>query len=107
MNRLYDQMWCYYNFFQPVMHLEEKICEGNQVKRRWDQAQTPLERLLLTGIVPQEKDQPLQDLYQRTNPYLLRKRIYQQLDQIWQQSAEQTVAPMERAMDASIARSIG
>jgi hypothetical protein len=89
------------------MHLEEKICEGNQVKRRWDQAQTPLERLLLTGIVPQEKDQPLQDLYQRTNPYLLRKRIYQQLDQIWQQSAEQTVAPMERAMDASIARSIG
>ena len=30
------------NLFQPVMHLTEKIVEGDKVRRKWDQAQTPL-----------------------------------------------------------------
>ena len=41
-NALYEQMWLYYNLFQPVMHLTEKIVEGDKVRRKWDEAKTPL-----------------------------------------------------------------
>ena len=43
----------YYNFFQPVMRLAEKSIvqkEGkkNHIKRKYDQAQTPFDRLCAT-----------------------------------------------------------
>ena len=41
LNTLYDQMWVYYNLFQPVLHLTEKVLVGRRVRRRWDLAQTP------------------------------------------------------------------
>jgi hypothetical protein len=40
MNALYERLWLYYNFFQPVLHLAEKQMTGDRVKRRWDEAQT-------------------------------------------------------------------
>lgn len=55
LNNLYDKMWLYYNFFQPVMRLVEKtvISESGtwQVKRRFDKPQTPFERLCATGAL--------------------------------------------------------
>jgi hypothetical protein len=41
LNHLYDQMWLYYNFFQPVMRLQEKIALPSQgrrprIRRRFD-----------------------------------------------------------------------
>jgi len=29
MNVLYDKMWLYDHFFQPVMHLQEKVWQGS------------------------------------------------------------------------------
>jgi len=49
MNALYEQMWIYYNLFQPAMHLSEKTVVGDKVRRKWDQACTPFERLKATG----------------------------------------------------------
>ena len=46
LNALYEDMWLYYNLFQPVLHLVEKISRGDKVRRKWDAAQTPYERLL-------------------------------------------------------------
>jgi hypothetical protein len=43
MNALYDKMWLYYNFFQPVMHLQEKICQDDHVVRHWALRRTKLE----------------------------------------------------------------
>ncbi len=56
LNQLYDMMWLYYNFFQPAMRLTEKIVVAtsdgtSRVKRRYDQAQTPLDRLYDTSAV--------------------------------------------------------
>ncbi len=108
MNRLYDQMWNYYNLFQPVMHLKEKRFEHDQVKRRWDEARTPFERLIQTQVLQEEHAQRLQDLYERTNPYLLRKRIYRQLEQMWPISAQpQRSAAPEQAAVATAACSGG
>ena len=33
LNALYDQMWVYYNLFQPVLHLVEKTHDGTRVRR--------------------------------------------------------------------------
>lgn len=86
MNALYEQMWVYYNLFQPVMHLIEKTVVDDKVRRKWDQAQTPFERLKATGKLSAERQQQLQTLYEQTNPWQLREEIYQQLAQLWQQS---------------------
>jgi hypothetical protein len=84
MNTLYEKMWLYYNFFQPVMHLQEKICQQDHVVRHWDQAQTPYERLLATGTLSHDQQAHLQALYERTNPMVLRKQIYRQLAALWE-----------------------
>ena len=82
-NALYERMWLYYNLFQPVMHLSEKIVEGDTVRRKWDEAQTPYQRLLVTGVLSQEQQERLQALYEQTNPLLLREEIYTDLAALW------------------------
>jgi hypothetical protein len=86
MNALYEQMWVYYNLFQPVMHLIGKTVVDDKVRRKWDQAQTPFERLKATGKLSAERQQQLQTLYEQTNPWQLREEMYQQLAQLWEQS---------------------
>ena len=83
-NALYERMWLYYNLFQPVMHLCEKVVEGDKVRRKWDQAQTPYQRLLASGVLSQEQQQRLQALYEQTNPLQLRNEIYAGLAALWE-----------------------
>jgi len=84
MNALYDKLWLYYNFFQPVMHLQEKICQQDHVVRHWDQAQTPYQRLVATGMLESSQQARLQALYQQTTPMALRKAIYRLLATLWE-----------------------
>jgi hypothetical protein len=88
-NALYERMWLYYNLFQPVMHLCEKTVDGDKVCRKWDQAQTPYQRLLATGVLSQEQQQRLQTLYEQTNPLLLRDEISAGLDALWETAVVQ------------------
>ncbi|MFL5663804.1 MAG: integrase, partial [Ktedonobacteraceae bacterium] len=88
-NALYERMWVYYNLFQPVMHLSEKIVEGDKVRRKWDEAQTPYQRLLATGVLSQEQQERLQTLYEQTNPLLLREEIYTGLTVLWEAALAQ------------------
>jgi hypothetical protein len=82
-NALYDKMRIYYNLFQPVMHLCEKTMEGDQVRRTWDEAQTPYQRLLSTGVLSPEQQAYWQALYEQTNPLVLREEIYAGLAVLW------------------------
>jgi hypothetical protein len=86
-NRLYDMMWLYYNLFQPVMRLAEKTWsreEGqpSRVKRRFDKAATPFDRLCATKAIPQKRKEQLQLLRDQTNPRLLRREINKLIDHI-------------------------
>lgn len=85
MNVLYEQMWLYYNLFQPVLHLVEKQVQADGVVRKWDQAQTPYQRVLATGKVSPERQAHLQALYEQTNPIRLRQDIYRGLAALWDQ----------------------
>lgn len=40
------------NCFQPSLKLQAKVPKGEQVRRVYDAAQTPLQRLLTSGVLP-------------------------------------------------------
>ena len=87
-NQLYDKMWLYYNFFQPVMRLTEKTSihqEGqpSRIKRRHDQAATPFDRLCATKAIPKDRREQLETLRDHTNPRQLRQEIYDLIDYIF------------------------
>jgi hypothetical protein len=84
LNALYDQMWVYYNLFQPVLHLVGKEVVDGKLHRQWDQAQTPYQRLLASGILSSEQRSRLAALYAETNPRQLRAAIYQAVERLWQ-----------------------
>ncbi len=94
LNTLYEQMWLYYNLFQPVLHLCEKQVVGDTVRRKWDAAKTPYERLLASGVLGSEQQAHLQQLYAQTNPLQLREALYRQLEAIWQSA---TTSPSSAA----------
>jgi hypothetical protein len=87
-NTLYDKMWIYYNLFQPVMHTVEKVVtptngQQTRVKRRYDQAQTPFDRLCATSAISPSRREELERLRDQTNPRRLRLEIYDCLDDIF------------------------
>jgi hypothetical protein len=88
LNELYAQMWVYYNLFQPVLHLAAKTLvlsadDRPHVKRRYDVAQPPFDRLCATTALSPEQRTKLARLRDTTNPRRLRQDIYDRLDRLW------------------------
>lgn len=90
-NQLYEKMWLYYNFFQPVMRLVEKTTspsppaqgQPSRIRRRFDRARTPLHRLGETDALSEQQKQQLRALHDQTNPRQLHREIHQLLDEIF------------------------
>jgi hypothetical protein len=86
LNQVYDRMWLYYNFFQPVLRLAEKRLTGTgaaqTIQRRFDRPQTPFERVCATAVLEPKRQAAFEQLRQRTNPRQLRQDIYDLLDQL-------------------------
>lgn len=82
LNELYDKMWMYYNLFQPVMHLNEKVTRGTRLTRRWDSAKTPFSRLLATAVLSEEGQEVLEGQLAGTNPRQLRQTIHNGLREL-------------------------
>jgi hypothetical protein len=89
LNRLYDRMGLYYNLFQPVMRLQQKVStlqpngQARRTKRRFDQARTPFDRLCDTDAITEEHKELLADLRRQLNPRQLRREIYDLLEQLF------------------------
>jgi len=86
-NTLYDKLWLYNNFFQPVMHLVEKnvvVDDKGQthIQRRHDQPRTPFERLCATDALSTKLREQLEALRDQTNPRQLRQEIYDLIEYI-------------------------
>ncbi len=79
LNTLYDQLWVYYNLFQPVMHMIGKEIVAGKLHRKHDRARTPYQRLLDSGILSQTQKARLDALYASINPRQLRSEIYDAL----------------------------
>jgi transposase InsO family protein len=88
MNEIYEEMWLYYNFFQPVMRLADKVVVSEngrtmRVKRVFDDARTAFDRLCATDAIPPDQRATLKAWRQEINPRALRRKIYAAIQQLF------------------------
>jgi hypothetical protein len=72
---LYRTLRLHVNFFQPSLKLVSKERHGARVKKTYDTARTPYQRLLESGILTKQRRRALEDLYQSLNPMELLRKI--------------------------------
>ena len=77
---LYLALRLHVNCFQPSMKLQSKQWDGKKVRCVYDSAKTPLQRLLLSGILPTKKQQELLKVAHALDPI----HLFQQLEQLQQ-----------------------
>lgn len=80
LTELYRALRLYINCFQPSMKLLSKQRDGKKVRRVYDAGKTPLQRLLLSGVLPAQKQQELIEVAHALNPI----RLFHQLEQLQQ-----------------------
>ena len=83
LERIYQLVRCYVNFFQPVMQLKHKSRHGAKVHKVYDSARTPYQRVLESGVLTPEHQDVMAQQYQRLNPVKLLAQINQALEHLW------------------------
>lgn len=95
LNQIYDKMWFYYNFFQPVMRLAEKQeliqNDKRRIKRVYDTPQTPYQRLKASCILSDCHNVVtyFDALIASTNPRSLRKEIYELRNELFRSPSKE------------------
>jgi hypothetical protein len=80
---VYADLRLYVNFFQPVLKLVLKDRQGSKVHKRYDEAKTPHQRVMLSPDVSAKDKLRLQHLYLELNPAGLRRQIDANLRRLW------------------------
>lgn len=80
---LYEAVADFRNFFQPAMKLKEKVREGGKVRRVYEPARTPYQRVLELGELKPTQRRALEQRYQSLNPVQLHRRIEQLRTQLF------------------------
>ena len=79
---IYTLLRLYINFFQPVSKLVRKSRHGAKVYKLYDTAQTPYQRLIRSGVLTEDKQHELADMYGALNPLTLLKEIKQSVEHL-------------------------
>ena len=77
LTELYRALRLYVNCFQPSMKLLSKERDGKKIRCVYDPAKTPLQRLLLSGVLPANKQQELAEVAQIVDPIGLLHQLKQ------------------------------
>jgi hypothetical protein len=80
LDELYRALHWYVNYFQPRVLLVAKQVEGRTIHRIYDAAKTPLQRVLLSGILSTSRQQELRTIGKAFDPL----RFFQQVEQLQQ-----------------------
>ncbi|GAI16426.1 unnamed protein product, partial [marine sediment metagenome] len=97
LNRVYELLRLYVNFFQPVMKLVAKSRQGAKVHKIYDTARTPYQRLLEAGVLTEAKRAELAAIYHGLNPVSLLRQINKNLERLWTLVECPAPAPKARA----------
>jgi hypothetical protein len=85
LNDLYANEWrLYHNFYGVSVKLRSKKRVGAKVIKRHDTPKTPFQRVMESEAVSDYKKRQLQQLFDDTNPFILRKLIDKKLRRIFQ-----------------------
>jgi hypothetical protein len=80
---IHGDLHAYVNFFQPVQKLVEKRRDGAKIYKRYDEAQTPHQRAMVSSAVSPISKVHLQREYRQLNPAQLRRQIDENLRRLW------------------------
>lgn len=83
LTKLYSVLRLYVNFFQPSLKLVSKTRERSRIKKKYDVAQTPFQRLLRSGRLSVESERQLRMQYERLDPILLQKKMKMLQEKFW------------------------
>ena len=83
LERLYNNVRLYVNFFQPTMKLLSKTRHGAKAHKVYDTARTPYQRLMESDVLTEAKKAQLATTYHGLNPVVLLKQINSNLEQLW------------------------
>ena len=75
LNDLYSHLRLFTNFFLPTMKLETKERVGSRVKKTYDKAQTPYQRVLTSPQISKADKQRLKAKYATLNPAALKRKL--------------------------------
>ncbi|GAC1614294.1 MAG: ISNCY family transposase [Gemmatimonadaceae bacterium] len=89
LTELYRAVRLYVNFFQPSMKLRLKERAGGKLRRRYDPAKTPFQRLLAMGVLSTDDRVRLTAIAQALDPVHLLRQITQLQDALWKHAVTQ------------------
>jgi len=85
LRKIYKDLVCYHNLFQPVMKTTQKIyVDEIHYRREFDQARPPLDRLAETGVLSDEMMETLLNIRTQVDILALRERLNENIGKLWQ-----------------------
>lgn len=92
LNDLYrnERSWLM-NLFLPSVRLEKKIRRGSRIKRIYDDAKTPLDRLVESKKGIAAKVEAFQQLRRRLDPFELSQALDKKLETVWKLASENRI----------------
>ena len=106
LTELYRALRVYVNCFQPSMKLHTKQREGSKVRRTYDRAQTPMQRLLASDAVPPNKQQELLQVTQALDPLRLLGQLEQLQKALFQHAVKPGVASLSQEGSSTLPFSV-
>lgn len=88
--QLYGVLRLYINFFQPSMKLLSKERNGSKVRKKYDRAQTPYQRLLASSQITEEVKATLKKQYSILDPVYLLRELERLQDVFWRHAWKAT-----------------
>jgi hypothetical protein len=86
LNAVYSLLRLWVNYFQPSMKLIAKQRVGSRVRKQYDQAQTPYQRVLASPQVTSADKEALRQQFLSLNPVHVRRALDERLAKFWQQA---------------------
>lgn len=84
MNDLYaNEVSLLFNFFYPCIKLIDKVRIQSKIQKKYDQAQTPYQRLMASSCLSLEQKKTLQEQYITLDPFYLQEQIQKKLKRIF------------------------
>jgi hypothetical protein len=80
---LYVTLRLYVNFFQPCLKLTHKERFGAHVKKKYDKARTPYQRVMESAILTSEQAKLLTEQYESLNPAQIWRQLGKEKERLW------------------------
>jgi len=106
LTELYRAARLYVNFFQPSMKLLSKQRDGARLVRKYDQAQTPFQRLVASEVLIAEQRARLETIFAALDPLQLLQQLQTLQEALWKHAVFRAPAasnPSPHAPSATLA----